>query len=104
MPSKTILITDGGSTGLNLQDASIVVNYDLPWIPAKLEQRSARAWRKNQPNAVTVYKFHPTPWLTSSLRSQSTRRNPTKLEIIDRSTAEVLKRLKDDGIIASTLR
>ena len=47
--------TDSGSTGLNLQNASIVVNCDLPWNPAKLEQRIARAWRKHQPNAVTVY-------------------------------------------------
>ncbi len=49
------LSTDSGGTGLNLQNASIVVNCDLPWNPAKLEQRIARAWRKNQPNAVTVY-------------------------------------------------
>jgi SNF2 family DNA or RNA helicase len=49
------LSTDSGSTGLNLQNASIVVNCDLPWNPAKLEQRIARAWRKHQTNAVTVY-------------------------------------------------
>lgn len=47
--------TDSGSTGLNLQNASVVVNCDLPWNPAKLEQRIARAWRKHQHNAVTVY-------------------------------------------------
>ena len=47
--------TDSGSTGLNLQNASVVVNCDLPWNPAKLEQRIARAWRKHQPNAVMVY-------------------------------------------------
>ncbi len=49
------LSTDSGGTGLNLQNASIVINCDLPWNPAKLEQRIARAWRKHQPNAVTVY-------------------------------------------------
>ena len=48
------LSTDSGSTGLNLQNASVVVNCDLPWNPAKLEQRIARAWRKHQTRPVTV--------------------------------------------------
>jgi hypothetical protein len=48
------LSTDSGSVGLNLQAASAVVNVDLPWNPAKLEQRIARAWRKNQTRSVTV--------------------------------------------------
>jgi len=34
--------------------ASAVVNVDLPWNPARLEQRIARAWRKNQTRSVTV--------------------------------------------------
>lgn len=51
---RVFLTTDAGSTGLNLQNASVVVNCDLPWNPAKLEQRIARAWRKNQTRPVTV--------------------------------------------------
>lgn len=51
---KVFLSTDSGATGLNLQNASIVVNCDLPWNPAKLEQRIARAWRKQQTRPVTV--------------------------------------------------
>ena len=51
---RVFLSTDAGATGLNLQSASIVVNCDLPWNPAKLEQRIARAWRKYQTRAVTV--------------------------------------------------
>jgi hypothetical protein len=39
---------------LNLQNASVVVNCDLPWNPARLEQRIARAWRKHQTRPVTV--------------------------------------------------
>ena len=34
------------ATGLNLQVASVIINCDLPWNPARLEQRIARAWRK----------------------------------------------------------
>jgi hypothetical protein len=51
---RVFLSTDSGGVGLNLQIASVVINCDLPWNPAKLEQRIARAWRKHQKNAVTV--------------------------------------------------
>lgn len=51
---RVFLSTDSGATGLNLQNASVVINCDLPWNPAKLEQRIARAWRKNQTRPVTV--------------------------------------------------
>ncbi len=51
---RLFLSTDCGSVGLNLQVASAVVNVDLPWNPAKLEQRIARAWRKNQARSVSV--------------------------------------------------
>lgn len=51
---RLFLSTDSGGVGLNLQNASVVINCDLPWNPAKLEQRIARAWRKNQRRPVTV--------------------------------------------------
>ena len=51
---RLFLSTDSGSVGLNLQVASAVINIDLPWNPAKLEQRIARAWRKNQTRSVSV--------------------------------------------------
>jgi ERCC4-related helicase len=51
---RVFLSTDSGATGLNLQNASVVINCDLPWNPAKLEQRIARAWRKHQTRPVTV--------------------------------------------------
>ena len=54
-PSCVVFLsTDSGAAGLNLQVASVVVNCDLPWNPAKLEQRIARAWRKHQTRSVTV--------------------------------------------------
>lgn len=51
---RVFLSTDSGGVGLNLQNASYVINCDLPWNPAKLEQRIARAWRKHQTRPVTV--------------------------------------------------
>jgi len=51
---KVFLSTDAGGVGLNLQAASMVVNLDLPWNPAVLDQRIARAHRHGQPHAVNV--------------------------------------------------
>ena len=51
---RVFLSSESGGVGLNLQNASVVVNCDLPWNPAKLEQRIARVWRKHQMRNVTV--------------------------------------------------
>lgn len=52
---RAFLTTNAGSTGLNLQAANTVINVDLPWNPAVLEQRIARAHRMGQKNPVQVY-------------------------------------------------
>ena len=52
---RVFLSTNAGSTGLNLQAADTVVNVDLPWNPAVLEQRIARAHRMGQKRPVNVY-------------------------------------------------
>jgi hypothetical protein len=52
---RLFLTTNAGSTGLNLQAANTVINVDLPWNPAMLEQRIARAHRMGQKNPVQVY-------------------------------------------------
>ncbi len=51
---KVFLSSDAGGVGLNLQAASMVVNLDLPWNPAVLAQRIARAHRHGQPHTVNV--------------------------------------------------
>ena len=52
--SRVFLSTDAGSTGLNLQAASLIVNLDLPWNPAVLEQRIARIYRIGQQRNIQV--------------------------------------------------
>ena len=52
---RVFLTTNAGSTGLNLQAANTVINVDLPWNPAVLEQRISRAHRMGQKNPVQVY-------------------------------------------------
>ena len=54
-PSTMLFIsTDAGGLGLNLQAASYVINLDLPWNPARVEQRIGRAHRIGQVNPVNV--------------------------------------------------
>lgn len=52
---RIFVSTDAGSTGLNLQVASVLVNLDLPWNPAVLEQRIARIYRIGQTKSVQVF-------------------------------------------------
>lgn len=51
---RVFLSTDAGGVGLNLQKASLVVNMDLPWNPAVLEQRIGRVYRLGQEKGVQV--------------------------------------------------
>jgi len=51
---KVFLSTDAGGVGLNLQAGSMVINMDLPWNPAVLDQRIARAHRHGQKHTVNV--------------------------------------------------
>ena len=51
---RVFLCSESGGVGLNLQAAGMVINCDLPWNPAKLEQRIARVWRKHQTRTVDV--------------------------------------------------
>ncbi len=49
--------TDAGQFGLNLQIADVIINYDLPWNPARLQQRIARIHRIGQVNKVLAINF-----------------------------------------------
>jgi superfamily II DNA/RNA helicase len=49
---KAFLSTDAGGVGINLQAASVVINIEPPWNPARLEQRIARVHRMGQTRPV----------------------------------------------------
>jgi superfamily II DNA or RNA helicase len=51
------LSTDAGGVGLNLQSGSVVINMDIPWNPAVLEQRIGRVHRLGQHKLVRVINF-----------------------------------------------
>ena len=51
---QVFISTDAGGVGLNLQSASVLVNLDVPWTPAVLEQRNARIHRLGQTRTVQI--------------------------------------------------
>lgn len=55
--TSIFISTDAGGEGLNLQFANIIINYDLPWNPMKIEQRCGRADRIGQTRDVHIYNF-----------------------------------------------
>lgn len=52
---QVFISTDAGGVGLNLQSASILINLDMPWNPAVLDQRIARVHRLGQQENVQVF-------------------------------------------------
>ena len=52
-----MIATESGAEGLNLQFCSLVVNYDLPWNPQRIEQRIGRCHRYGQKHDVVVINF-----------------------------------------------
>jgi SNF2 family DNA or RNA helicase len=52
---KFFITTNAGATGLNLQAANTVINVDLPWNPAVLEQRISRVHRMGQKRPVQAF-------------------------------------------------
>ncbi|MEM9589039.1 MAG: DEAD/DEAH box helicase, partial [Planctomycetota bacterium] len=80
---RVICMTNAGSTGLNLQAANTVVNVDLPWNPAILEQRIARAYRMGQENPVHVYKLVTTSGMAGTIEERLLNTLANKQELAD---------------------
>jgi len=55
--ARILISTDAGGEGLNLQFCHVVINYDIPWNPMKLEQRIGRVDRIGQAHAVRAVNF-----------------------------------------------
>ena len=55
--TSIFISTDAGGEGLNLQFSNIIINYDLPWNPMKIEQRCGRADRIGQQRDVHIFNF-----------------------------------------------
>ena len=77
-----VVSTDMAAEGLNLQRAGMVVHYDLPWNPVKLDQRNGRAYRIGQtrPSVHAVY-FVPQSRDTGILET-ITRKNRVRRRVL----------------------
>ncbi|WP_346347305.1 DEAD/DEAH box helicase [Bradyrhizobium sp. dw_411] len=86
---RVFLSTDAGSTGLNLQHASTLVNMDLPWNPAILEQRIARIHRMGQKRPVQVINFVAKGTIEEGMLSVLAFKRSLSAGILDGGSGEV---------------
>src|ERR1700686_4666518 len=86
---RVFLSTDAGSTGLNLQHASTVVNMDLPWNPAVLEQRIARIHRMGQTRPVQVINFVAKGTIEEGMLSVLAFKRSLSAGILDGGSGEI---------------
>jgi SNF2 family DNA or RNA helicase len=86
---RVFLSTDAGSTGLNLQHASTLVNMDLPWNPAILEQRIARIHRLGQTRRVQVINFVAKGTIEEGMLSVLAFKRSLSAGILDGGSGEI---------------
>jgi len=80
---KLFITTNAGSTGLNLQAANTVINIDLPWNPAVLEQRISRAHRMGQKRPVQVFLLVTKDTLEENLLATLSAKHELSLAVLD---------------------
>ncbi len=80
---KLFITTNAGSTGLNLQAANTVINVDLPWNPAVLEQRIGRAHRMGQKRPVQVFLLVTENTLEENLLATLSAKHELSLAVLD---------------------
>ena len=84
---KVFVTTNAGSTGLNLQAADTVINVDLPWNPAVLEQRVGRAHRMGQKRPVQVFVLVTEGTIEENLLSTLSAKHELALAALDAESA-----------------
>lgn len=77
------ITTNAGATGLNLQAANTVINVDLPWNPAVLEQRISRVHRMGQSRPVQVFILVTTGTLEENLLATLSAKHELSLAVLD---------------------
>jgi superfamily II DNA/RNA helicase len=85
---QLFITTNAGSVGLNLQAANTVINVDLPWNPAVLEQRIGRAHRMGQTQPVQVYLFVTEGTIEENLLATLSAKKDLALAALDPEATE----------------
>jgi superfamily II DNA or RNA helicase len=83
---RVFLATNAGATGLNLQAANTVINVDLPWNPALLEQRIGRAHRMGQKRPVQVFVLVTEGTMEENLLTTLSSKHEMALAALDASS------------------
>ena len=86
---RVFLSTDAGSVGLNLQHASTLINMDLPWNPAVLEQRIARIHRMGQKRPVQIVNFVAKGTIEEGMLSVLAFKRSLSAGILDGGSGEI---------------
>jgi SNF2 family DNA or RNA helicase len=82
--------TEAGGEGLNMQQAChVVINYDLPWNPARLQQRIGRVYRYGQRDRVRVFNMRWRSGSEAFIDERINERLEQKLDEISKMLAEV---------------
>ena len=112
-PNRFLISTEAGGEGLNLHRAChVMVNYDLPWNPARLLQRIGRLYRYGQQKPVIVFNLHARDSFDNAAIDLMMRRvaqivqdmAPVGREFNDRLAGEILGDVLDHLDFASVLR
>lgn len=80
---KILIATDCLKEGVNLQFCSILINFELPWNPAKAKQRIGRVYRLGQQNPVFIYNLFTEGTIEQRVRAVLNTKSQYFREIID---------------------
>lgn len=83
--TNVFISTDAGGEGLNLQFSNIIINYDLPWNPMKIEQRCGRVDLIGQKRDVQIFNFIVTDTIENRVR-----------EVLEEKLSVILKEMGVD--------
>lgn len=83
--TNIFISTDAGGEGLNLQFSNVIINYDLPWNPMKIEQRCGRVDRIGQTRDVQIFNFIVTETIENRVR-----------EVLEEKLSVILKEMGVD--------
>ncbi|MBF0227735.1 MAG: DEAD/DEAH box helicase family protein [Desulfobacterales bacterium] len=95
--NQIMVSTDAGGEGINLQFCYCMINFDMPWNPARLEQRIGRIDRIGQKHNVLIFNFHLTDTVEDRVRQVlETKLNIIKKQFGEDKYADVISLLQDE--------
>jgi hypothetical protein len=95
--AQILISTDAGGEGINLQFCYIVINYDLPWNPMKIEQRIGRVDRIGQTKDVIAINFILTDTIEEYVREKIEEKlKLVKIQFGDDKVSDILTSLNEE--------